>query len=141
MAAKTFEDFLITWCKFLVATSRYPKVELITKAFSPSDGKILGNNGKILTCWSTCMSGPSHCCNHVITCIYKIEHPNTHGYTNLSCTSTACAWNKSTIKVIEPKRNLWYSSEETHRIYHSIYLVLSSRIDDMSLTVYFYKKI
>ena len=104
MAAKTFEDFLITWCKFLVATSRYPKVELITKAFSPSDGKILGNNGKILTCWSTCMSGPSHCCNHVITCIYKIEHPNTHGYTDLSCTSTACAWNKSTIKVIEPKR-------------------------------------
>ena len=50
------------------------------------------------------MAGPSHCCNHVITCIYKIEHPNTHGYTDLSCTSTACAWNKSTIKVIEPKR-------------------------------------
>ena len=50
------------------------------------------------------MAGPSDCCSHVITCIYKIEHPNTHGYTNLSCTSTACAWNKSTIKVIEPKR-------------------------------------
>ena len=37
------------------------------------------DNGKILTCWCTCMAGASQCCNHVIACLYKIEYANTHG--------------------------------------------------------------
>ena len=27
------------------------------------------DNGKILTCWCTCMAGTSQCCNHVIACL------------------------------------------------------------------------
>ena len=53
------------------------------------------NNGKILTCW---------CCNHVIPSLYEKEYTNVHGYTDPSCTSSACALNKSRKKEIEPKR-------------------------------------
>ena len=53
------------------------------------------DNGKILTCW---------CCNHAIPCLYEKEYTNTDGCTDPSCTSTACAWNKSTKNEIEPKR-------------------------------------
>ena len=52
------------------------------------------DNGKILTCWCTCMSGASRCCNHVFACLYKTEYANTHGYIDPYCTLTACAWNK-----------------------------------------------
>ena len=53
------------------------------------------DNGRVLTCW---------CCNHVIPSLYEKEYTNTHGYTDPSCTSSACALNKSTKKEIEPKR-------------------------------------
>ena len=53
------------------------------------------DNGKILACW---------CCNHVIPCLYEKEYTNTHGYTDPSCTSAACAWNKNTKKETELKR-------------------------------------
>ena len=32
----------------------------------------------------------------------ETEYTNTHGYTDPSCTSAACFWNKSTKKEIEP---------------------------------------
>ena len=53
------------------------------------------DNGRVLTCW---------CCNHVIPSLYEKEYTNTHGYTDPSCTSSACALNKSTKKEMEPKR-------------------------------------
>ena len=62
------------------------------------------DNGKILTCW---------CCNHVIPCLYEKEYTNTHGYTDLSCTYAACAWNKDTKKEAELKRIFDVVGEET----------------------------
>ena len=61
------------------------------------------NNVNILTSWCTCMAGTSQYCNHGTTCPYKIEYVNTHGYIDLLCTSTACAWIKNAKEKTEPK--------------------------------------
>ena len=62
------------------------------------------DNAKLLTCWRTCKAGVSQCLNHINACLYKIEYAYTHRYIDHSCTSTACAWNNSRKKEIEPKR-------------------------------------
>ena len=48
-----------------------------------------------MVCW---------CCNHIIPWLYEKEYTSTHEYADPSCTSAACAWNKSTKKEIEPYR-------------------------------------
>ena len=42
--------------------------------------------------------------NHVVATLYKIEYANNKGWWSPSCTETACQWNQSTKKYIEPKR-------------------------------------
>ena len=48
-----------------------------------------------MVCW---------CCTHIIPWLYEKEYTSTHEYADPSCTSAACAWNKSTKKEIEPKQ-------------------------------------
>lgn len=60
--------------------------------------------GHIVAAWCSCMAGPSRCCNHIIAALYKVEYANTMGYCSPSCTSMPSSWNKSTKKIIEPKR-------------------------------------
>ena len=50
------------------------------------------------------MAGVYEACNHVDATLYKIEYANNKGWCSPSCTETACQWNQSTKKDIEPKR-------------------------------------
>ena len=58
----------------------------------------------IITAWCSCMAGASRCCNHVIAVLYKVEYANANNFCSSACTSIPCDWNKSTKKIIEPKR-------------------------------------
>ena len=49
---------------------------------------------QILCPWCSCMAGAYETCNHVITCLYKVDYANTKGLCNPSCTEQACAWNQ-----------------------------------------------
>ena len=62
--------------------------------------------GKIVTAWCLCMAGASRCCNHIIATLYKVEYANSNSFYSPSCISMPCGWNRSTKKVIEPKRIL-----------------------------------
>ena len=63
-----------------------------------------GLNPKILSADCSCMAGASECCNHVIVVLYKIQYANAKGFTSPACTETACQWNRSSKKEIEPRR-------------------------------------
>ena len=59
------------------------------------------DNGKILTCWCTCMAGARQCWNHVITFLFEI---GKYAWINWSLLHFYCLHlNKSTQKEIEPK--------------------------------------
>ena len=59
---------------------------------------------EILSAWCSCMAGAYEACNHIIATLYKIEYANNKGWCSPACTETACQWNQSTKKDIEPKR-------------------------------------
>ena len=61
-------------------------------------------NGMIITAWCFCMTRASRYCNHVIAVLYKVEYANANNFYSPACTSISCDWNKSTKKIIEPKR-------------------------------------
>ena len=65
---------------------------------------VSGLNPKILSADCSCMAGASECCNHVIAVLYKIQYANAKGFTSPACTETACQWNRSSKKEIEPRR-------------------------------------
>ena len=50
------------------------------------------------------MAEASRCCNHVITVLHKVEYANANNFCSPACTSIPCDWNKSTKKIVEPKR-------------------------------------
>ena len=50
------------------------------------------------------MAGAYEACNHVFPTLYKIEYANNKRWCSPSCTETACHWNQSTKKDIEPNR-------------------------------------
>ena len=66
------------------------------------------NNTDILSVWCSCMAGAYKICNHFVVTLCKTEYANNKRWCSpscsLSCTDTACQWNKSTKKGIEPKR-------------------------------------
>ena len=88
------KKFHILFCKVRASMSIHDEKELWI---------LIQPNGKILTCWCSCMAGSSRCCNHVIATLYKMEYANTHGYCSPACTSVPCGWNKSTKRSIEPR--------------------------------------
>ena len=61
-------------------------------------------DGMIITAWCFCMTGASRYCNHVIAVLYKVEYANANNFYSPTCTSIPYDWNKSTTKIIEPKR-------------------------------------
>ena len=46
----------------------------------------------------------SQSCNHVMALLYKVEHADSMGFTNLSCTSVPCRWNDRTFREVEPRK-------------------------------------
>ena len=50
------------------------------------------------------MAGSSHCCNHIIATLYKLEYATLHNLRDPACTSVACSWNASTRKDVCAKR-------------------------------------
>ena len=61
-------------------------------------------DGMIIPAWCFCMTRASRCCNHVIALLYKVEYANANNFCSPACTSIPCDWNKSTKKIVEPKR-------------------------------------
>ena len=60
-------------------------------------------DGMIIPAWCFCMTRASRCCNHVIALLYKVEYANANNFCSPACTAIPYGWNKSTIKIIEPK--------------------------------------
>ena len=56
---------------------------------------------EICVAWCSCNS---QSCNHVMALLYKVEHAVTQGYTDPSCTSVPCMWNKQTQREVQPKK-------------------------------------
>ena len=67
-------------------------------------GVVANPDGMIITTWCFCMTGASRCCNHVIAVLYKVEYANANNFCSPALISMPCDWNKSTKKIIEPKR-------------------------------------
>ena len=57
--------------------------------------------GDVLTAYCACTAGLSHCCNHVIAVLYKIEYAVSQGLTNPTCTGVKCRFNDRSKRVIK----------------------------------------
>ena len=92
------KDILFAYCDVRVSQSIHENKDLWIAFRKKSK-----TNTDILSAWCSCMAGGYEACNHVIATFYKIEYANNKGWCSPSCIETACQWNQSTKKDIEPK--------------------------------------
>ena len=50
------------------------------------------------------MAGVGGCCNRIIAVLYDVKYVNANNFRSPTCTSIPCGWNKSTKKIIGPKK-------------------------------------
>ena len=79
-----------------------PKIirSLVTPSQRINDDKhklwiLFDEKNNVTSSFCSCTAGFSHCCNHVVATLYKIDYANEKGFTDPTCTEQLCYWNSS----------------------------------------------